>query len=432
MKEQILKNPIFQVVNESVRNTRNQLLLAVPFITSYARKILNFESINSIHDKKCITRFDDSNLMSFDIPTLEYLLDIGFEIRYDNDIHLKLYITDNDTYVSSSNLTQSGFENKIELTVRVENSSNEKCLEVFNEIWASSERNIVDRKLLFDNLAKYNVLKRKKRNHTTKKVTITTKKPNLSDDATSKIIQEIFNLDKDYSKTLANAYEANKLRNAMLSKLRKGFNTELFYLPEGNPKRNETLFYDFVYGYEVDLAGTGLREAQFKSAFENPNFKDVIEFMLPEMVGLKPWNLDDKAELQDFCNGIFDFKIPCYKETLPIRLASYFYPSHFIPIFKLEHLKEICSDLGFNSNLTDRGLSLFEYNQFVFEQLKNLPYDTYIKSYVLYLLHYTLELYRRIKAGETPSEIVIGHNEKWKKNLAKDGLEILKKLKAIV
>lgn len=432
MKENIIKNPIFEIVKESIQNTENQLFLAVPFITSYATRVLNSENILSIIDKKCITRFDESTLLSFDVPTLLYLLDLGFEMRYDNNIHLKLYITDNDTYVSSSNLTQSGFEDKIELTVRVDNSNTKECLEIFSEIWQNCECNKIDKKLLLENLSKYNVLKRKKRNYPFKTILPSQEEYNFSDDVTDKIIYEIFNLDKDYTKIIENAYEANKLRYAMLSNLRKGFDLEMFYLPQNHAKRRETLFYDVVYGYESYLAGTGLREAQFKSAFLDPKFKDVIEFMCPEIIGLTPWNLDDSKEFQEFCNGIFDFEIPSYKETLPIRLASYFYPRHFIPIFKLEHLKEICLNLGFNSKSTNRGICLFEYNQFVFEQLKNLPYDNYIKSNILYLLYYTLELYKRIKAGEIASEIVIGHNEKWKKNLANDGLEILKRLNIIL
>lgn len=402
MSEKIIKNPILELVKTSIKNTKNQLFLATPFITSYVRKVLSIENTNLIRNKKFITRFDDSNLLTFDIPTMEYLLELGFEIRYNNDIHLKLYITDSDTYVTSSNLTQSGFENKIELTVKVEDSNNEKCLDVFNDIWANSEGNIIDKKLLVDNRSKYNVLRRKQNNHEAKKPVTGITEYSITDDATSTIIQEILNLDKDYSETLTNVYEANKLRDVMLSKLKNGFKAEFFYLPKGDPKKNKTLFYDFVYGYESDLAGTGLIDSQFKEVAENPKFKEVIEFIYPEIIGLNPWNLEDKAELQIFCNGIFDFKIRSYKETLPIRLASYFYPRHFIPVFKLEHLKGICSDLGFNTKPINKGVALFEYNQFVFEQLKNLPYDTYIKSYILYLLHYTLELYRRIKSGENP------------------------------
>ena len=37
-------------------------------------------------------------------------------LNLNNNIHLKLYITDNEAYVTSSNLTKGGFEDNIELT----------------------------------------------------------------------------------------------------------------------------------------------------------------------------------------------------------------------------------------------------------------------------------------------------------------------------
>lgn len=428
MKESILKNPIFEIVYSSFKQSNNQLLLAVPFLNSYAKSILNIEHITTIKSKRLITRFEDKTLLSFDIPTLEFFLDLGFEIRYNNDIHLKLYITDDDAFVTSSNLTKSGFEDKIELTVKVAQSNKAECLEIFNEIWSNCESNIIDIDILKENFPKYKVLKRKE------DFKIEGKTPNPTLDYVAKqynnqkIIDAILTAKIDYSETILKVHKARKTRETKLTELKNGFTKELFYLPVGNPKRRDTLFYDFIYGHEVDLAGTGLREEHFRKACEDPKLREAIEFMYPEIVGLKNWNLNDEEELLRFCKGIFDFKIPCYKETLPIRLASYFYPGSFLPIFKLDHLSNICSDLGFVSNKTDNGTRLFEYNCFLAKQLENVPYDNFIKSHIFYLIHYTLELHARRSGGEDVSEIILGHNKKWKKNLADHGLRILKEM----
>lgn len=338
MEEQIISNPISKIIKKSFEKTQKRIYFAVPFLSNFALDILNHNSTINIKDKKCVVRFDETNILSFDIPTLKQLLNLGFEIRYDNNIHLKLYITDNDTYVSSSNLTKSGFETNTELTLEVEKDNNDRCLEVFNSLWNNNSSNNITYKLLEENLDKYNVLKRQSNKVNQKKVKIEDISIREIDFITNKIIIEIFTRYKDYSETINNAFEANKLRNSKISKLKNGYNAEIFYLPEGHKNRNTTLFYDFVYGYEVQLASTGSREIQFKTVFENSNFKQVIEYIFPEIVGLKKWNLDDKNELLEFCYGIFDFNITNYKETLPIRLASYFYPNHFIPIFKFEHL----------------------------------------------------------------------------------------------
>ena len=193
------------------------------------------------------------------------------------------------------------------------------------------------------------------------------------------VINEIFNRKKDYSNTLSLEFEANKLRLQTKEKLKQGFNIEIFYASEGHPMRKENLFYDFAYGYESKLAGTGLREAQFKTVFEHRDFEKVISYIYPEMLGMKPWNLQDKSILLEFCNGIFHFDISQYVESMPLRLVSYFYPDIFLPIFKLDDLKNICATLGLNTDAKTNGEKLFAYNSFLADKLKSLPFDNYIK-----------------------------------------------------
>jgi hypothetical protein len=427
MNEIVLKNPITNSIKESIENCSKRINIAVPFLSGFVKTILNIENTDNIIDKKIITRFDDSYINSFDLPTLTALLNCGFEIRYNNSIHLKLYIADENIYVTSSNFTKGGFEDNIELTIKVDKKNNQECRSIFNEIWNKCELNIIDDKLISSNLEKYELLK-KRQNYLkkeSKKIT-NQENPNLELDIQT-IIDTIFNEKKDYSRTVQLLFEANKLRNQTRTKLIDGYNSDIFYVTEGNILRKQTLFYDFVYGYESQLAGTGLRESHFQSVFLHPNFEKVINYILPEKIGLEPWNFKDEKILKEFCNGIFDFDIPSYKETLPIRLATYFYPEILLPVYKLDHLKEICDSFGFKTDAETKGDKLYSYNSFLLNKMKSLPYENIIKSYIAYQVKFTLELLDKLKREQFDS-ILSGYRKLWMKNFIIGANEILIKL----
>src|SRR5262245_39492216 len=119
MQEKVFENPISSLIISALEKATNVSLIAVPFISSYGGKIFSSSHLKKISDKKLLTRFDETNLNSFNLPTLKYLLNEGFEIRYDNNIHLKLYILDSIAFITSANLTYGGFETNTELTIQV-------------------------------------------------------------------------------------------------------------------------------------------------------------------------------------------------------------------------------------------------------------------------------------------------------------------------
>lgn len=338
MNEIIIKNPLTNWMKNSIGNTKERLNFAFPFLSSFAENLFKEQFISDKVDKRIITRFDDSNISSFDLPTLKSFLDLGFEIRYENSIHLKLYIADDDVYITSSNFTKGGFEDNVELSVKIDPSNTQNCINIFNEIWENCSNNNLTYDLINNNWSKYEVLRKREKynNKNTKK--ITTRAIKIGKFDLQVIIDEIFNQKIDYSQKNELVFEANKQREKTIGKLMQGFSSLIFYAPEDHQLRRDNLFYDFVYGKESELAGTGLRELQFKTVFEHKDFYKVVNYIYPKMLGLKPWNLSDKEEFYSFCNGIFDFAIPQYSEALPIRLVSYFYPDYFLPIFKLDHL----------------------------------------------------------------------------------------------
>lgn len=428
MEELILENPITKHVSDAVRNCESRMCFAVPFLSSFAEAIIKKNVVLNINDKRLISRFDDTSITTFDIPTFKYLMECGFEIRFLEKIHLKMYIFDESAYVTSSNLTKGGFENNIELTVKVDTGNVTNCIKIFDDLWLSANNNRITLQLLDDCMPKYEVLKKKEKFHG----------PSLKPLKSSKIIhdqidsefvlEELFHQQKDYSLTRQRAFEANKRREEFLKRLKLGFNTALFYVPEGQPNRRCNLFYDFAYGTEVVLAGTGIRERQFAKIFNNEVFEKVIEFLLPETVGLAPWNLENSEELYKFCNGIFDFNISEYKEVIPIRLASYFYPEKFLPIFNLEHLQIISEDFGRSIDVKTKGERFLAYNSYILEQMKSLPYDNYIKSDIAYQILYTFEYYQRWKRGEDHYTILSIYREVWKRNYLESGCNLLHKI----
>lgn len=431
MNEIIIKNPITNSIRNSILKSKERLNFAFPFLSSFATTILNIETISDIKDKRIITRFDNCSLSSFDLPTLKALLDLGFIIQYDNSIHLKLYIADNDIYITSSNFTKGGFEDNVELTVKTDSNNIKNCTDIFKEIWVNCTNNKVTYELIESKMAIYEVLRKREkyvRKVLNKTYNIPIKVGGLD---LQEIINEIFNEINDSSWHRKQVFEADKVRAKTKWKLMQGYNQLFFYAPEEHELRKENLWYDFIYGYEKRLAGTGLRELQFKTVFQHPDFEKVINFIYPEILGMKSWNLNDKNDFQEFCNGIFNFEIPQYKEAIPIRLASYFYPEFFIPIFKIEHLKKICETLGLKTDAGTSGDKLFVYNSFLSEKMKALPFDNYIKSNISYKLLFTMELYNRLSKGEIFQSILDSYHEKWKKDYILGGKDLLVKLNII-
>ena len=139
---------------------------------------------------------------------------------------------------------------------------------------------------------------------------------------------------------------------------------------------------------------------------------------------MKPYNFKETRNIKDII-GLFDFEIPQYKETLPISLASYFYPEYFIPIFKLNHLQRMCEILGIKTNAKTKGEKLYAYNTRLLNKTRNLPESNYIKANVLYLVLYTVELYRGLKKGESYQSILTSYPETWKRKYVEQGRELL-------
>jgi len=413
----ILRNPITNTIEKSIDKTRNKLLIAVPFITSFVYKVLREDNSKNILHKRIITRFDEFNINSFNIPALIKLVNLGFEISFNNEIHLKLYIFDNEALLSSSNLTQSGFEKAIELSSMLSGEDVLDCENVFSDIWSMEETQLLTLQILNENLNVYNLLKRKSKPVRITKSGLTKSAIQIDGVDISKVIKYVFDANEDYSLRNQYIFKANKFREDFKSKIREEIRQIDFYAPVGHPNRNQSFFYQIIYGDEEKLAGTGLREEHFKSVFEDEMLEELIAFIYPPSIGKPAWNLNEDIELRKFCQGLFDFNIKSYAQVMPIRLASFFYPNIFYPIFNLNHLEEICGILGGKINSQIYPERLYLCTTFLDERLEAIPYSKYIKSSMLYQIKYLNLLTTSEKEGINDLEIIGKGLGKWERLL---------------
>jgi len=423
MSQKIYFNPITNLIKNSLDNSENEIIIAVPFITSFAKSILTEERLSRFKTKRILTRFDESNLNTFDLDTFKYLLDNNVEIRFNNDIHLKLYLFDNQGFISSSNLTKSGFESSIEITNSIENKAIKKCKDFFEKLWNESSGRIITQQLIEENYQKYLLLKRK--SNSKKRKSSIQYNESETPDFNQKLIDYLLNNYFENIHKRKKILEANKVRENFKKKLREGFNIDDFCRKEKND--NTALSHILIYG-EKPLAAAGLYVQDVEEAFRNKKFAEAIAYIYPPIIGKPDWDLRNTKQFEEYCNGIFEFDIKYYKEGLPIRLASYFYPDDFLPIFKLEHLNNFCRCFGVDFAATSYGDKLFACNNFLIDKIKHVPYDNYYKAKVLYLLQRTISLSDKLKNGETYQIILEKTKKSWDRIYTEQAKEVLDKL----
>lgn len=421
----ILLNPITNHLTTSLDNCRQELLIAVPFMSSFAKTILTEKRLTNIRVKRIITRFDSSSIHTFDLDTMQYLLKHDVEIYFNNDIHLKLYIYDDEGLITSSNLTQNGFENKIELSSTIAKEDITQCKEIFNHIYESSKHNVITSSLIEKNYEKFLLLKKRnsyKRPSSLKNKPVVT---NTEIDI-NKIIPILIRKNNDYTDLSEKLYTLNLQRDSLLkSILSHGLKKSMFYVDKGCSDRESTIHYQIVHGVASKIEGSGLREDHFKDVSKSSQFFQMISYIFPPSIGEENWNLDNKEQMEEYCHGIFDFDIKQYKETMPIRLASYFYPEYFYPVFKLEHFEGICQAFGLQSKYENKGERLFQYTTFLDSKLESIPYNRHVKMKIAYQIYYIFILKQELRAGMNLDDILNKYLKKWERDLLITGNQIL-------
>lgn len=382
----IIETPLTNHFASCLIKSKQRLLLASPFLSGFLRQ-LPFTA-NPQQDRRLLTRFSPENINTFNLPALQFLLDQGFTIRYNNEIHLKLYLFDETALIGSANLTSGGFEKNIELTVEAAQHLSE-CLQLFEDLWRSPTSQELRQADIDSGQAQYLVLAARDRAKGSAQPPARAPVPPSQTAETlfrQIFVEEIQHFEEIQDKVSA----AEQQRQRRINELLGPHSPEAVYAPENHPRRRDCLFYDLQYGPEVQLAATGLVENQYRAVFEHQLFPAILGFLLPTSKGLPPWNLESPSELQAFAEGIFAFDLPQYKEVMPIRLASFFYPRHFLPIFSLKQLGEIAKSLGFPGPAPQEPQEQFlEYNSFLYNRTASVPVNNYVKSQMLYAYFFT-------------------------------------------
>lgn len=425
-----LVNPIESEIQKALCDATH-ISIAVPFLSFSTVRNLITSNVCNILDKRIIVKLDELHSISYDLAAIKHLLEQGFKVRFDNTIHLKLYILGDRIFISSGNLTDGGLKNNFELTVETTEAESH-VHSVFEDLWLRNVSNEVTLDYIKQNWEKHLFLKKKYPR--SKSITPIIKEVILSSDEETLIDAVLFEeKNRDWHHHMIGL--VNKRRSKFFKQLiDTGFKQEYFYAIEGNSNRKNCLFYQFVYGNEEKLAGTGLRETQFKDVFTSPQFEHIIFYIYPKFKKVNySWDLTDKTEFLNFCKGLFEFNVKSFKEAMPIRLANYFYPEHFLPIFKISHLKEMCAILGYECTSKDRAIQLFEYTQFLNDRLKNVPFNNFIKSNILYKLLYTMKVKREIERNnQEPIEgFIVKQRKQWIRNTMFEGLELIRSLQKI-
>lgn len=212
--------------------------------------------------------------------------------------------------------------------------------------------------------------------------------------------------------------------------IKNGFNDKIFYLRLSHKLRIQTIFHDIIYGYESQLAGTGLLEQHLIDICYHNDFARLVKFILPEIEGKEPWDFSKENQLKKFCIDIFNFNIQSYNETMTIRLATYFYPDALLPIFKIDELRKICRAFGFEHNSNDKGEQLFVFNSFLLDKMNHLnDMPNIIKQNTAYQVFYTIDLLNRINNGEIFENVLLTTKKVRVKRFYSYGMAILEALK---
>jgi hypothetical protein len=138
----ILKNPWDESLYNLIKNSKNKLLIISPYIKANA---INFmlESYNgNTKSVRVLTRFSISDICdgASDLDAYKMLIKQDIPVRCVTNLHAKVYLSENEVIITSSNMTMTGLLSNLEFGVKL---TNKKLIseieEYFNLIWQKAE-----------------------------------------------------------------------------------------------------------------------------------------------------------------------------------------------------------------------------------------------------------------------------------------------------
>ena len=142
----IIRSPWQNIFLDLVQNTKQQILLASPFIKfQTVSKIIEIYNKN-ISDFKVINSFKLSYFHrgASDLNALKSLIDNGALVKNVHNLHAKIFIFDNIAVVTSGNLTPGGLSNNWEYGIKIDNELVNQIRDDYLNLFNNDENPIVN------------------------------------------------------------------------------------------------------------------------------------------------------------------------------------------------------------------------------------------------------------------------------------------------
>ena len=134
---------VYGEISRELSKAQQEILICSPWITHIIEELSRFKKRGKKMNLKIITRLikEDIDIGITDLNKLGILeKTFGAEIRYNNNLHAKIVVTDNSVaIISSANLTKKGLSVNYEagICLRDKNTVDEVA-QFFNEVWEES------------------------------------------------------------------------------------------------------------------------------------------------------------------------------------------------------------------------------------------------------------------------------------------------------
>ncbi len=139
----VLFPPLADEIRRLYEKADSEFVVVTPWIKNGALQYILGQNRHVYYRVLTVGNLRDFLNGSSDIAAIEWLLQVGADIRLVDNLHAKVYIADHTTaIVTSANLTQSGLEENLEVGVLIDGEEETKDLLNIVEEWFSKARKI--------------------------------------------------------------------------------------------------------------------------------------------------------------------------------------------------------------------------------------------------------------------------------------------------
>lgn len=131
---------VYGEIRTNLKNAKKEVLVCSPWITYLVEEFAGFKGKVKL---KIITTLREEDIKKgiTSVDKLRVLMELGSQIRYNNNLHAKMVFIDSKTaIISSANLTQKGLSVNYEAGVIIKEPQKvQKAIEFFHGVWEESK-----------------------------------------------------------------------------------------------------------------------------------------------------------------------------------------------------------------------------------------------------------------------------------------------------